>query len=853
MTTGTVTRRLLATGSVLLVAAFALAWQPVASYAEDTPGNADPGRMVLVLDSSGSMKERTGAGETKIAAAREALTAVIGSLPDEQAVGLRVYGAEVFSRDDPGACTDSRLVVPVETGNRDRLREAVGRYTPYGETPIGHALQEAGRDLGSEGKRTIVLVSDGEPTCTPDPCVVARDLAQQGVDLTIDVVGLDVDGRARDALSCIADAGNGDYYDVDSADELTASLEKLATRAGRPYATIGEPVTGTPTSQGAPEIGAGDWLDELGPEDSETSVRTYLVRRTAPGSTLHVGASVKSARDAGDDWLQVDLSRTDGSSCSSAGEINQLAEGQLTTAGCGGRPDRHVRRRPHQPRVQHRRDPDRHGDPRERRGRYAAGGAGAGAAPGRDPASLPERYDGEPPWPAPPSGTASPVTGGSSFQDAPLLEPGVYEDSIVPGEVLTYQVEADWGQQVSALVDYPKVTGTKLGDAVGMVDMLTQVRIYDPARADASQLSAGGPNSQNWLYDTGEDVGAATLPVAFRNSDRFADQAGTYTSVSSSRRTPTGSRTWCRSPAPRGHRRAVGRAGVPRRGGRPPRGGLRERGAVRVGGRLAAGACRRGAGHHRDLRGRCVLRVLRGAGTADGARGPRRARGRRRRLPAAAEPGRSGPVALRQNVRVRARGHRRRRPLRVRQVPPLPTARAERAEPRRLLQGRVRPDAPPTSPWGSSTGTTRTPGCTTTRWPRSRTLCHRGEADVPIYDISRDGRVGHHRLSLDGAPYFVAEGIFAQEIVRECVARGLLAEAICVSNHRLVTFWRRLTRDLREHRKPPWVLLRRGLMLLRAEPRVIAHAVELGCTPMAVERAYDRIHELVAGPVPLHG
>ena len=155
--------------------------------------------MVLVLDSSGSMKERTGAGETKIAAAREALTAVIGSLPDEQAVGLRVYGAEVFSRDDPGACTDSRLVVPVETGNRDRLREAVGRYTPYGETPIGHALQEAGRDLGSEGKRTIVLVSDGEPTCTPDPCVVARDLAQQGVDLTIDVVGLDVDGQGPDA------------------------------------------------------------------------------------------------------------------------------------------------------------------------------------------------------------------------------------------------------------------------------------------------------------------------------------------------------------------------------------------------------------------------------------------------------------------------------------------------------------------------------------------------------------------------------------------------------------------------------------------------------------------------------
>ena len=207
------------------------------------------------------------------------------------------------------------------------------------------------------------------------------------------------------------------------------------------------------------------------------------------------------------------------------------------------------------------------------------------------------------------------MTRRSSFQDAPLLEPGVYEDSIVPGEVLTYQVEADWGQQVSALVDYPKVTGTKLGDAVGMVDMLTQVRIYDPARADASQLSAGGPNSQNWLYDTGEDVGAATLPVAFRNSDRFADQAGTYTVSVFLEEDPDGESYLVPFTL------RLGVTGEP--SGEPEflaageaasaSAAVRERGAVRVGERLAAGACRREAGHHRDLRGRCVLRV-RGSG-----------------------------------------------------------------------------------------------------------------------------------------------------------------------------------------------------------------------------------------------
>ncbi len=124
-------------------------------------------------------------------------------------------------------------------------------------------------------------------------------------------------------------------------------------------------------------------------------------------------------------------------------------------------------------------------------------------------------------------------------------------------------------------------------------------------------------------------------------------------------------------------------------------------------------------------------------------------------------------------------------------------------------------------------------------------LCRDGVADVPVYELAVDGRSGQREVEIGSSRYFVAEGIFAQEVVRDCRARGLLADAICVTNHPLVTFWRRLTRDLREHRKPPLVLLRRGLMLLRAEPKVVAHAVELGCAAMSPERAYRRIRALV--------
>lgn len=59
----------------------------------EQPAERDTGRMVMVLDSSGSMNQPASGGQTKIAAAKEALQKVIGSLPEDQAVGLRVYGA----------------------------------------------------------------------------------------------------------------------------------------------------------------------------------------------------------------------------------------------------------------------------------------------------------------------------------------------------------------------------------------------------------------------------------------------------------------------------------------------------------------------------------------------------------------------------------------------------------------------------------------------------------------------------------------------------------------------------------------------------------------------------------------
>jgi uridine kinase len=124
-------------------------------------------------------------------------------------------------------------------------------------------------------------------------------------------------------------------------------------------------------------------------------------------------------------------------------------------------------------------------------------------------------------------------------------------------------------------------------------------------------------------------------------------------------------------------------------------------------------------------------------------------------------------------------------------------------------------------------------------------LAETGRTVAPVYDIARNGPSGTHTVDLEGRHLFVAEGIFAQEVVRACRSHGVLAAAWCLRQQPLVTFWRRLTRDLREHRKPPLVLVRRGWALMRAQGKVIAGAEALGCEVVSVDEAVHRLRTLV--------
>ncbi|YAL82596.1 uridine kinase family protein [Dermacoccaceae bacterium W4C1] len=108
------------------------------------------------------------------------------------------------------------------------------------------------------------------------------------------------------------------------------------------------------------------------------------------------------------------------------------------------------------------------------------------------------------------------------------------------------------------------------------------------------------------------------------------------------------------------------------------------------------------------------------------------------------------------------------------------------------------------------------------------TLCAAGEVQVPTYDIATSRRTGSQVLRTDGAPVVLAEGIFATEFIAPLTDRGLLRMALCVWQGQWVTFARRLVRDLKERRKPPLVLVRRGLRLRAGDTAKVQQMLAAG-------------------------
>lgn len=207
------------------------------------------GTVILALDVSNSMKADD-IRPTRLEAAKHAARAFVDRQPPAVRIGVVAFG-------------DGAVVVQTPTNVHADVVQSIDRLSSEGGTSLGHALitslgaiagkpvtidpealasDSAQVDIGYFGSATVVLLSDGEETASPDPVDVAEVASVAGVRVHTIGVGTEagtvvqVDGfsvaTALDSamLEEVASVTDGSYYQADDAEGLAEISESIDLR-----------------------------------------------------------------------------------------------------------------------------------------------------------------------------------------------------------------------------------------------------------------------------------------------------------------------------------------------------------------------------------------------------------------------------------------------------------------------------------------------------------------------------------------------------------------------------------------------------------------------------------------------
>jgi Ca-activated chloride channel family protein len=189
-------------------------------------------RAIIILDASGSMWAQID-GKSRIEIARETLNTVLKGVPDSLELGFMAYGHR-----QKNSCADIELLVPPAAGTAAEISQAAAGISPKGMTPLSAAVKQAAELLKyTENKATVILITDGLETCNADPCALATELEQTGIDFTVDVVGLGLTAKEGKQVACLADNTGGKYFQASDAKGLTDALTQTVAAVSQPAAT----------------------------------------------------------------------------------------------------------------------------------------------------------------------------------------------------------------------------------------------------------------------------------------------------------------------------------------------------------------------------------------------------------------------------------------------------------------------------------------------------------------------------------------------------------------------------------------------------------------------------------------
>ncbi|GAA1798910.1 vWA domain-containing protein [Agromyces neolithicus] len=190
--------------------------------------------VLFLVDVSGSMSETIAGGQTKLAAAKDAISEALGHFTPGDNVGLAAFSANDVDPISPG------LVSPVaDIGDtRADFLKALGKLKPIEFTPLYQAVDEAARERAAawdpDRINAIVLLSDGQNEYFGPSVTEAQMLAnlQQLHHHETPVLIFSLaygSGADVEALQSISSATGAHYYDATDPTKVSDVLGDLVT------------------------------------------------------------------------------------------------------------------------------------------------------------------------------------------------------------------------------------------------------------------------------------------------------------------------------------------------------------------------------------------------------------------------------------------------------------------------------------------------------------------------------------------------------------------------------------------------------------------------------------------------
>ena len=190
--------------------------------------NPDAGeRILFIIDLSNSMNESL-ERDSKYNLMIKTMKEILPKINPQAQIGLRIYGHRMgFTPIE--ACRATTLAVPITSDNAGNIESSLTKHKPRGMTPITFSLKQAIKYdfAGFEGKKHIILLTDGGENCDESPCKFVMELIKIRRDVQIDVIAFNIKDRDDlEQLQCTALVTSGKFYNAQTSAQLYNGFNK---------------------------------------------------------------------------------------------------------------------------------------------------------------------------------------------------------------------------------------------------------------------------------------------------------------------------------------------------------------------------------------------------------------------------------------------------------------------------------------------------------------------------------------------------------------------------------------------------------------------------------------------------